>query len=243
MMQFKPFIQSVPLAMARQWRGGGPFLYEEKIDGRWTELEHGGSLVVGETVGAQFWPFDVVRIDGQDIRHRTLFERLRALDHVCATAGGHWLRPARGNGGEFLEAVLARGGEGIVAKELDQPYGRGWFKAKRCQVYYCVVTSKGAGGRQTVKLGFADDPNMPPAAGGFQDLKNEARSALATSGTLVSRCQKLQPAGNLALRGEKFDAVRVGSILKVEAFGQHASGLLREARLDRDTPESWLVKW
>ena len=49
--------------------------------------------------------------------------------------------------------------------------------------------------------------------------------------------------GWLPLRGEKFDRVRVGSVLKVEAYGYTEKGLLREARLDKDTETSWLVKY
>ena len=50
------------------------------------------------------------------------------------------------------------------------------------------------------------------------------------------------PAGRLALR-DKSLLVRVGSVLKVEAYGRHKSGLLREARLDRDSEDSWLVQF
>jgi ATP-dependent DNA ligase len=48
--------------------------------------------------------------------------------------------------------------------------------------------------------------------------------------------------GKLALRS-RFDHVRVGSVLKVEAFGLTARGMLREARLDSDFPGSWLVSY
>ena len=51
------------------------------------------------------------------------------------------------------------------------------------------------------------------------------------------------PRGKVALLGGRVDRVRVGSVLKIEAFGEHASGLLREPRPDKDTPESWLVKF
>ncbi len=51
-----------------------------------------------------------------------------------------------------------------------------------------------------------------------------------------------QARGNLALR-LRFDRVRVGSLLKVVAMQEHKSGLLREARLDNDTPNSWLVRF
>ncbi len=221
-MIYKPHIESVPLPKALAWTGGNGYLYEEKLDGRFTEMPQGNSLLVGETVGARFVAFDVVTYCGADVRHRSIQERLSLLPQFP------FPNPARGNGGEFLEAILARGGEGCVAKELGQPYGRGWFKAKRCQVFYVIVTRKATDGRQSVDIKFApfqDVKNPMPQNVGFQDIKN------------------LEPAGSLALRGAKFDAVRVGSILKLEAFGKHASGLLREARLDGDAPGSWLVKW
>jgi hypothetical protein len=47
--------------------------------------------------------------------------------------------------------------------------------------------------------------------------------------------------GKMPLRGGKFEQVRVGSVLKVEAYGLTAKGLLREARPDHDAPGSWLV--
>ena len=52
-----------------------------------------------------------------------------------------------------------------------------------------------------------------------------------------------QARGNLPLFGGKADRVRVGSILKIEGFGLHASGLIREARVCKDTAESWLVQF
>jgi len=221
-MIYKPHIESVPLKIALAWSGAN-YLFEEKIDGRWTELAFQDSLVIGETCGGKFWPFDVVTHSGQDLRNAPLQARRLALDDVCAMAGNLWPRPRTGQGGEFLEAILASGGEGVVAKELGQPYGRGWFKAKRCQVFYCVVIGKAGDGRQAVTIA-----HVP-----FQDVKNYT----------LSRREKLENAGKLALRGERFDAVRIGSILKVEAFGKHPSGLLREARLDQDAPDSWLVKY
>lgn len=52
-----------------------------------------------------------------------------------------------------------------------------------------------------------------------------------------------EPRGKLPLRGNKFEQVRGGSILKVEAFGLTAKRLLREGRPDSDGPGSWLVRW
>jgi hypothetical protein len=221
-MIYKPRIEPVELSTALQWRGG-QFLCEEKLDGRWYEVKIGNSIIAGEMMSdGKFYAFDLVRHNGLDCRALPLRERLNLLD------GFRLLRPMRGNGGEFLEAILANGGEGIVAKDWQSPFGCQWFKAKRKQVFYVVVSSKASDGRQSVTLKFApfqDVKNGLPEIVPFQDVKN------------------LEPAGSLALRGEKFDAVRPGSILKVEAFGRHKSGLLREARLDLDAPGSWLVKY
>jgi hypothetical protein len=52
-----------------------------------------------------------------------------------------------------------------------------------------------------------------------------------------------QARGNLPLFGGRCDRVRVGSILKVEGFGLHASGLIREGRVCKDTAESWLIQF
>jgi hypothetical protein len=49
--------------------------------------------------------------------------------------------------------------------------------------------------------------------------------------------------GSIPLRGGKVDKVRVGSILKVNAFGAHPSGLLREAKPDDDSENSWLISY
>jgi hypothetical protein len=48
--------------------------------------------------------------------------------------------------------------------------------------------------------------------------------------------------GNVKLGGGKCDRVRVGSLVKVEGFGLHRSGLVREPRVCKDTPDSWLIQ-
>jgi ATP-dependent DNA ligase len=202
-MIFKPTIESVPLADGLRWRAGNGWRYEEKLDGCWhvEELPH-ATTVVGELMrGGQFFAFDVLRYKGQDLRPLALCERLTVLD------GMKLPRPTTGSGGAFLAAVLERGGEGVVAKPLNSPYGVGWLKCKRSQVFYCRVT------------------DLDPMRGS---------AILADSVTGEKR-------GKLPLRGGKFELVRVGSILKVEAYGLTAKGLLREARPDHDEPDSWLV--
>jgi hypothetical protein len=118
-----------------RWRGGSGFRYEEKLDGCWRVEELPQATVCGELMrDDRFYAFDILSLYGQDLRPLPLCERLAALDTLGLQ------RPAAGHGGEFLEAVLSRGGEGIVAKNLAAPWGDAWAKCKRSQVFYCRVT-------------------------------------------------------------------------------------------------------
>ena len=197
----KPTFISVPMETGLRWRAGGGWRYEEKMDGQFHVEELPHATVLGELMrDGRFFAFDVMSYDSQDLRPLPLRERLKILD------GMNLPRPAVGSGGEFLEAVLARGGEGVVAKQLDSPYGATWHKCKRTQVFYCRVT------------------DLDPYRGSV---------VLADLDTGEKR-------GKMALHS-RFDLVRVGSIVKVEAYGLTARGMLREARPDHDMPGSWLV--
>jgi len=140
----RPKFVTVPLADGLKWRGGGGWRYEEKIDGVWRTMGWMGFDLCGEEKDGAFYAFDVVALGGQDLRRKPLRERLAQLDEIERLAPGCLKRPAIGNGAEFLEAVLARGGEGVVAKLLDAPYGQPWHKCKRVQTFDLVVTDKAA---------------------------------------------------------------------------------------------------
>lgn len=196
----KPRIDPVPLADGLRWKPAANFRYEEKLDGRFHVEDLPAATVVGELMhSGAFFAFDVVSYRGEDLRQCPLRERLAVLDTLSLP------RPVTGSGGEFLEAVLARGGEGVVAKDLDAAFGFGLWKCKRAEVHFCRVADL--------------DPWTGAAV--LQDRDSG------------------EPRGRVALRS-RFDLVRVGSVLKVEAYGLTAKGLLREARLDRDSENSWL---
>lgn len=220
MIEKPTFIEPVPFQDGRAWRGGGEFLYEEKIDGKFATFQDvkNSALIAGEETKAAFFAFDCLEYGGEDIRRWPLRERLRVLDSICPR--GHCVaatmcRPRVGQGGEFLEAIVAGGGEGIVVKPWSAPWGATWWKCKREENYLCHV----------VEL----DPWRGAARVQVQRLKAEGQSLPEDGGWIALR--------------SRFDRVRVGSVLKVVAFGRHKSGKLREARLDRDTETSWLVTW
>jgi hypothetical protein len=200
----KPSFESVPMETGLRWRVGNGWRFEEKLDGRYhvEELPH-ATTVVGELMrGGQFFAFDIITCNGQDLRPLPLSERLTILD------GMNLPRPAVGSGGAFLALVIGLGGEGVVRKRLDAPWGTPWEKCKRSQVFYCRVA----------------------------DLDQWTGSAILADSVTG------EPRGRVALHS-RFDRVRVGSVLKLEAYGLTVKGLLREARLDRDAPGSWLVSF
>ena len=230
----KPPFYSVPLATGLAWRGGAQQIFQEKIDGVWATQEVRGqrsevSLALGErTRDGVFHAFDCVEFEGTDLRAEPLHVRLRALAELCSLTSD--LRPvASGNGGEFLEAVLARGGEGVVCKSLTAPFGAPWTKCKRLQVFYGIVRElRPATGAVRVDLVHESWKECPGRLAPFEAVNFE---------DFVTGDD-----GGWIRLGARFEAVKIGAVLKLEAFGQHASGMLREARLDKDTPDSWIVR-
>ena len=113
---------------------------QEKLDGRWHEQEIGGNQLVGELMPTGFVPFDIIACNGQDLRREPLHFRLATLRDECRRLGLPQI--ATGQGTEFLEAILAKGGEGIVAKPAESYFGCFWTKVKRIQTLDVVVTDK-----------------------------------------------------------------------------------------------------
>jgi len=127
-------------ALAFNWRGCDWHL-SEKMDGVWTVCDFDGSLVTGETMrDGSFYGFDIAFIAGEDVRRRSWFDRSEALIDCSARYGFRLVK--QGSGAEFIEAVLAAGGEGIVAKPFAAPFGVDWFKVKRVETFDVTVTAK-----------------------------------------------------------------------------------------------------
>lgn len=141
----KPRKVVVPMAVGLAWRYKPQILYEEKLDGKFQTRRAGCAVVVGELMGnGSFFAFDCVALNEKDIRQAPLWDRLACLEVLNLP------RPETGNGGEFLAQILARGGEGVVAKDLNAPYGE-MLACKRLETWICRVASMN-GGKQSVKI-------------------------------------------------------------------------------------------
>ena len=140
----RPSYTSTSLAAALRWHWQG-FHMSEKMDGVWAVREFAGCLVTGEAMrDGRFFAFDIPRSFGEDIRQRPWTERSAALDQLFAQLNPklNWHRCTTGSGSEFIETILARGGEGVVCKPWQAPFGVAWCKVKRSVTHDCIVTDR-----------------------------------------------------------------------------------------------------
>ncbi len=86
-------------------------------------------------VRVYYYLFDLLELDGEDLRSRPLRERKRSLRKAVEYRGQLRLTPYRvGDGQGAFEHACAHGWEGVIAKRADSPYvatrSRDWLKIK-----------------------------------------------------------------------------------------------------------------
>ncbi len=132
----------------------------------------------------QYAVFDLVRLDGRDMRRMPWAEREAELARV--------LRPSRvvlatptvaGQGQSLFEEMRSRGWEGVVGKRADSPYVAGesalWRKVKVRRRQLCAVvgyTSRG-GRCRSLLIGAYDDEGRLIDLGGVSSGLTEAHLA------------------------------------------------------------------
>jgi bifunctional non-homologous end joining protein LigD len=90
----------------------------------------------GNTAGLVFYLFDLLHLDGEDLREHRLIERKERLRALLASAVPclHYSDHVVGQGTAFYEKACALHVEGIVSKRIDAPYTPGnrgiWRKVK-----------------------------------------------------------------------------------------------------------------
>lgn len=143
----KPRIHSATLAEGLRAHGAGE-LWQEKSDGVWCNggLALGGHLFNAEAMRGGLWVVnDLIACHGQDVRGEATAARWAALQELARTFPPHVRLCRTGRGGEFLRSIIADGGEGVVVKPLDAPFGLGWVRCKRIETFDGVVTEIGDG--------------------------------------------------------------------------------------------------
>jgi bifunctional non-homologous end joining protein LigD len=90
----------------------------------------------GDTGAIVYFAFDLLHLDGKDLRDLPLIERKAKLKELLAGAAGaiHYSDHVEGGGAAFFKIACAHRLEGIVSKRAESPYrsGRGgdWLKTK-----------------------------------------------------------------------------------------------------------------
>jgi bifunctional non-homologous end joining protein LigD len=105
-----------------------------------------------------FYLFDLLELDGRDLRSRPLLERKRTLRHAIAFGGRIRFTPHRvGDGVAAYRYACAHGWEGVVAKRADSPYtpgrSRDWLKIKCTRRQELVIGGWTAGQGPRQRLG------------------------------------------------------------------------------------------
>ncbi len=121
-------------------------------------------------VAVYYYVFDLLELDGRDLRSRPLLERKSELRHALQFQGRLRFTPhRRGDGEQALREACRRGWEGLIAKRADSRYvasrSRDWLKLKCVQAQELVIGGWTAprGSRQrlgAILVGYYDGENL-----------------------------------------------------------------------------------
>lgn len=106
-----------------------------RLAGRMGVTDPAAARRLSRTTPVAYLVFDLLRLEGGDLRKLPYRERRELLD-ALGLEGPHWITPPVSHDGEAAMAISARQGlEGVVAKRLDAPYLPGarssaWVKVK-----------------------------------------------------------------------------------------------------------------
>ena len=131
-----------------------------------------------------FFAFDLLHLDGQDLRKRPIEERrtmLRALIPNDSHAAIHFSEALAGDGAKVFAAAEAMGLEGIISKRLGSRYksgtSRDWLKTKAMveNEFVVVGAAPNPGGAPFALLAREDDDGLTYAGSAFVTLPQDAR--------------------------------------------------------------------
>ena len=180
------------------------------------------------------YAFDLLYLDGYDLRKVPLAERFKALQSIVKPfpllrVSDHFTNP----GEELLEAARHNGLEGLVAKNINCPYesrrSRDWIKLKLTTEQEFVIAGYTPGERETfgsLALGYYDDDGKLVYAGNVGTGFNEQ-----TLNDLWSRLQPMVIPKSPLDRGDKIPKgtvwVKPELIAQVKFANWTAEGRLR----------------
>ena len=125
----------------------------------------------GATSAIRYFAFDLIHLNGNDLRARPLTERRARLEKLLAGSAVEFSQELPGASDEVLQAVAQVGLEGVVAKKRDSRYEPGkrtgvWQKFKLQQRQEFVVGGYKPEGRsfQSLVVGYYENTKLRFAA-------------------------------------------------------------------------------
>ena len=172
-----------------------------------------------------YFAFDLLHLDGHDLRRCAIEDRKALLQDVIAVAGYPRLVAIDhivGQGAALFEAMRQHGGEGIVSKRAGSTYrggeNRDWLKMKVSETAAFVIT--GFVEREAIYVAEERDGALVPAG--------TVKFGLAGRG-LWRRLDRLRDGGLPARKG--YIPVRPELVAEVKFFGRYHRGWIRDGVL------------
>ncbi|HET6184338.1 MAG TPA: DNA ligase D [Acetobacteraceae bacterium] len=212
-----------------------------------------GALAAGQDARLYFFVFDLLHLDGWDLRPCRLIDRKRVLAGLASWSGlVRYSDHQEGDAAGMWQAACRMHLEGIVCKRADAPYqpgrGPGWVKVK-CQgrkelIVLGWTPPRGSrNGLGALHLGYFDDQHRLHYAGGVGTGFSEDELE-----RLRARLDRLAapPPDNLLVAGDPLDPairwVRPEVVVEVQFTGWSGAGRVRHAvylgeRLDKPAEE------
>jgi DNA ligase D-like protein (predicted ligase) len=155
-------------------------------------------------IAVYFYVFDVLEIDGADVRGESLLDRKRRLRRLLRWEGPIRSTPHRVSGSEeWFAEICRKGWEGLIAKRADAPYATGrtntWlkFKCEAGQELVMVGWTDPAGSRIAVGallLGYHDGDDLVYAGkvgtGFSESVLRDLHDRLSRIGVAQSPCTR-----------------------------------------------------
>lgn len=192
----------------------------------------------GSKANISFAAFDLLHLDGEDLRAAPLSARKTRLERLLAKTRGAIFYAAHviGDGPAVFKKAVAAGAEGIVSKRVDQPYrsGRrpGWAKVKdrRREDLTVIGWTPSERGRAFAALVVAREEKGRLIYAGRVGTGFDARTQTDLMALLRGLARKEPPADvarlDMAARGVRW--VEPGLIVEVAMAGWTGDGQVRQ---------------